>query len=98
MMLTDDEDLLMSGFDALPRTRALLSSTLTRHTVNTPICCPSRATLLSGRFSHSNVAASKADADACMHMNITELQNPAWETRAFAPAVHTAGYTTGYFG
>ena len=50
---TDDQDLLLGSMRALPHTARLLSqggANLTQFRVNTPICCPSRSTMLSGRY------------------------------------------------
>lgn len=49
---TDDQDLLLGSMRALPHTARLLGkggANLTQFRVNTPICCPSRSTMLTGR-------------------------------------------------
>ena len=59
MLLTDDQDLRLGSMQAMPYPRAHLVNeavNLTNFFVNTPICCPSRATLLSGRMNHNNKA------------------------------------------
>ena len=102
-ILTDDQDLLMDSMQALPAMTRLLDTNLANHFVNTPICCPSRATFLSGRYSHNNVVRAKTAAAAikatgCMHMNTTMAENPEWVDKSFGPPVQEAGYATGYFG
>ena len=110
LILTDDQDqTLGAGFipgasaDAptpMPHTRRLLAregSTAANYFSHSPICCPSRAQLLTGRYLH-NLAVNRADppADArenCMHVDGRRVNN-----RSFAVALQAAGYTTGLFG
>ena len=67
--------------------------------IHTPICCPSRSELLSGRYFHNiriNPEATQPlpwkGAD-CMHVNETKFNN-----LTFASNLHDAGYAVGMFG
>ena len=59
--------------------------------VNTPVCCPSRTTLLSGMYPH-NWHTTKG---GCMHMNVT---TPAFQQSTLGVHMKKLGYTTGMFG
>ncbi len=99
LILTDDQDLLLGSMAALPATAAALTSSARNHFVNTPICCPSRATLLSGRFAHNNRQVAFDSPNGCMHMNTSQADNPDFNNKhTFGPHVQAQGYRTGYFG
>lgn len=60
-----DQDLRLGSMQAMPYTRKHLveggeAVNMTNFFVNTPICCPSRTVLLSGRMNHNNKARSFA--------------------------------------
>ena len=53
LILTDDLDIDMGGMTPLNKTRQLIGSagaTFHNAFVSTPICCPSRSTILTGRY------------------------------------------------
>ena len=91
---------MLGSMRAMPNTVKLLGeggANITQFRVNTPICCPSRATMLTGRFEHNNRMASLADG-GCMHMNTSRVDNPGfWDTSPLV-RLHKVGYTTGMFG
>lgn len=108
LFLTDDQDLMLGGGFPLPegeratplrKTQQLLVEeglTATNFFVHTPICCPSRSELLTGRYFH-NIKANAHSAGGkdivCMHVNETLVNN-----HTFAKHLQAAGYTVGLFG
>mmetsp|Transcript_93642 Transcript_93642/g.180696 ORF Transcript_93642/g.180696 Transcript_93642/m.180696 type:complete len:581 (+) Transcript_93642:35-1777(+) len=98
-VLTDDQDLRLGSMQAMPTMRGIMheGANLSNFFVHTPICCQSRATLLSGKYTH-NVKSASRDADGCMHMNTSRVQNPGFWADSFIPALKKQGYTTGLFG
>jgi N-acetylglucosamine-6-sulfatase len=88
MILTDDE---RAGLDR-PVVRRLLGAqgvTFTNAFVTTSECCPSRAGILTGQYSHHNGVVGNAGANAY----------PAFdETSSLAVWLHDAGYETALVG
>ena len=94
LLLTDDQDLLLGGMSPMTFTHSLLESsgaTLANFFVNTPVCCPSRTTLLSGIYPHNWHTVN----GGCMHMNVT---NPVFQASMVSVHMKALGYTTGQFG
>lgn len=95
LLLTDDQDLTLGGNTPMPYTRGLMSTAgakLNNFFVNTPVCCPSRATILTGKYPHNWHTTSPG---ACMHMNVT---SPAFKKSTIGVQMRSLGYTTGMFG
>ena len=100
VLLTDDQDLRLGSMLAMPFARQNLveaGANLTNFFVHTPICCPSRTTLLSGRYVHNNRVSGPKDP-GCMRMNTSRGDNPEWWQGSFVKALHDSGYPTGLFG
>jgi hypothetical protein len=98
LVLADDLDHTLGSVErALPQTRHLLGNhgaTATNWFIHTPICCPSRAELLGGRYFH-NLRVSKHNAPGgCMQANLSKVYDDGY----FAPAFANQGYTVGVFG
>ena len=62
--------------------------------MSTPVCCPSRATLLTGRYQHNTAVRNNSLPGNCC--------GDAWrrrlEPRALAALLHRRGYSTFYAG
>jgi N-acetylglucosamine-6-sulfatase len=72
----------------MPKTKAKMAdmgATATNFFIHTPICCPSRSELISGRYFH-NIKTNHAPA--CMHVNENLVNN-----NTFAKYLAEAGYT-----
>jgi N-acetylglucosamine-6-sulfatase len=55
-VLTDDQDVEFGGMEPMVSTRKLVGdagATAAAFYVNTPVCCPSRSQILSGRYAHN---------------------------------------------
>ena len=97
LLLTDDQDLILSGLDKMPIVNQLLmerGTTFTNAFVHVPICCPSRTSILSGRYVHNGGATANSFDSNCYGttwVNETEKQT-------FAVLAKEAGYQTSYAG
>ena len=82
-VITDDQDQMLGGsFPTLhgatpmPQTRSLLAeqgATAGNFFVHTPICCPSRSELLTGKYFHNlkvDPTRESKQAEDCMHINV----------------------------
>ena len=106
LMLTDDQDTMLGGgIDAMPFARDTLlpnGVNLTNFFAHTPVCCPSRSELLTGRYFHNirdraNRSGGEVESpDDCMHVNAT--MNHGFEKLTFANPLRDAGHRTGMFG
>eukprot|EP00547_Thalassionema_nitzschioides_P018200 CAMPEP_0194242198 /NCGR_PEP_ID=MMETSP0158-20130606/7807_1 /TAXON_ID=33649 /ORGANISM="Thalassionema nitzschioides, Strain L26-B" /LENGTH=471 /DNA_ID=CAMNT_0038977239 /DNA_START=112 /DNA_END=1524 /DNA_ORIENTATION=- len=100
LILTDDLDLTLGGTASLPKTKRLLTNeglNLSNWFVHTPVCCPSRAELLTGRMFH-NLKTPNASA-GCMYIDVSsDLNNTFYSNYYFAQHFKKIGYTVGMFG
>lgn len=81
----------------MPNVQSLLAAKGTsfgRAQVPTPLCCPSRASLLTGRYAHDTGVWSNGRPDGGWWV----VHESGLEDRTVAVALHKAGYRTGLVG
>jgi N-acetylglucosamine-6-sulfatase len=97
LLITDDQDCLVGGIDHMPLLNKYLvkeGTSFSNMFVHTPICCPSRSSIFSGRYLHNGGALNNSVSGNC--------NGQAWQERleqdTFAVKAHAAGYQTGFAG
>eukprot|EP01065_Artemidia_motanka_P029313 TRINITY_DN35454_c0_g1_i1.p1 TRINITY_DN35454_c0_g1~~TRINITY_DN35454_c0_g1_i1.p1 ORF type:complete len:616 (+),score=241.61 TRINITY_DN35454_c0_g1_i1:79-1926(+) len=104
LMFTDDQDLVIGGWDGMEQTKRLIvaeGAEATTWTIHTPICAPSRSELLSGRYFHNikNDVGTPPEklcgSGAVGHVDLEQKVYPY----TFAGYLRSQkGYHTGLFG
>jgi N-acetylglucosamine-6-sulfatase len=95
-ILTDDQAL--STIQKMPTVQAELASkglSFENAFVTTPECCPSRATILTGRYAHNHGIFSSSESKGGGEQAFTEA---GLDQDTIATRLRSAGYTTGLFG
>jgi N-acetylglucosamine-6-sulfatase len=95
MILTDDQTLADYNPTTMPRTHRLLGrggTTFSQAIVTTPLCCPSRASLITGQYGHNN---------GVLRNNYDDLRRkdsvlPAWLRRAGYRTIHVGKFMNKY--
>jgi N-acetylglucosamine-6-sulfatase len=98
VLMTDDQT--VDSLRVMPRTRALLAdrgTTFTRTFATYPLCCPSRATYLTGQYPHNHgVLGNRPPTGG--YGALTDRANtlPGWLRREGYDTIHIGKYLNGY--
>ncbi len=97
VVMTDDQT--YQDMAAMPQTRQLLGAAgarFTRSYVSTPLCCPSRATYLTGQYGHNNGVRNNTPPRGGVEALDAQHALPVWLRRAGYRTSHIGKYLNGY--
>ncbi|XP_067396359.1 N-acetylglucosamine-6-sulfatase-like isoform X1 [Emydura macquarii macquarii] len=97
LILTDDQDTEIGGMTPMKKTQALIGqqgASFTNAFTVTPLCCPSRSSLLSGRYPHNHLVRNNSLEGNCSSLAWQKTQEP----QAFPVYLQKQGYQTFYAG
>jgi arylsulfatase A-like enzyme len=96
------DDMVVGDLRAMPRTERLLGrrgTRFSRHFATHPRCCPSRASYLTGQYTHNHGVIANNEADGGGYGSLDHSETlPVWLDRAGYETGHIGKYMNGYGG
>ena len=97
VFMTDDQN--VSSLAVMPNVKALLANagtTFSNSFVAYPLCCPSRATYLTGQYPHNHDVLANSAPDGGYYQLRGDETLPVWLSRAGYQTAHIGKYLNGY--
>uniref|UniRef100_A0A8C5QK80 N-acetylglucosamine-6-sulfatase n=1 Tax=Leptobrachium leishanense TaxID=445787 RepID=A0A8C5QK80_9ANUR len=97
LILTDDQDVSLGGMTPLKKTKELIADhgiTFSNAYVVSALCCPSRSSILTGRYPHNHRVVNNTIAGNCSSKAWQKTQEP----NAFPVLLNSIGYQTFFAG
>jgi len=97
VVMTDDQN--VSSLAVMPNVKALLANagtTFTNSFVAYPLCCPSRASYLTGQYPHNHGVMANVAPDGGYYQLRGDETLPVWLSRAGYQTAHIGKYLNGY--
>jgi len=97
LILTDDQDLILGSFDAMPEVQELLAkegTTFANAFVPLSLCCPSRSSILTSLYTHNTQIYTNTLPDGGFQL----FRGLGHENHTIGVALQAAGYRTALMG
>uniref|UniRef100_T1PJN0 Sulfatase n=1 Tax=Musca domestica TaxID=7370 RepID=T1PJN0_MUSDO len=97
IILTDDQDVVLDGMHPMRNVKNLIGSagaTFENAYTSSPLCCPSRASILTGKYAHNHLTFNNSMSGGCYGSHWRAKD----EKHTLATILGNAGYSTFYAG